>query len=791
MKTNFAKIITTNSCRSLWLAAFVYPFIIAAILILESCSSQKFLKGDEKVLSEVKVSSTDHGFKPATMRGYVKQQPNAKWFNLFKVPLGIYNLSKSDSIRGNRGFSRVLRRIGEAPAIYNHQLTTYGQSSIVQAMNSIGYLHAKCDTTLAISRHKIKVNYCVTPGQRFYIHHLNRLFDSPSIKHAVAADSATTLLKVGNPLDLNLLAEERSRIVTALHNRGYYYINKDFVSYDIDTLQGSTAANVTLSVRIPAGSDSARVYLQQKYRKVNIVTGNADNVINENVVDSLQYRGLNFIYQGPSLVNKRVFAAHIGIRPDTLYREQQLQDTYSSINTLPAVSYTTVHVSPSSDGSPDSLDCNIRIQPAKPHTIGLDIEGTNTSGDLGAAVALTYSDRNLFRGSELLTLKLRGAYEAITGLEGYNNHNYTEWSAEANLRFPTLLVPFVGHDIKRRLKANSEVKLMYDMQDRPEFHRRVLTGSWIYAWRRTSHPQWQHRFDALSVNYVYMPWISETFQRDYLEGEDPHYSVLRYSYENLFIVKSGYSFTYNSLNNTQNSPMGIYQTNGFQVKFGIELAGNLLYGLSKATNSHRNSNGIYNIFGIAYSQYAKIDFDFSKSTVLNDRNSLAFHAAFGLGLPYGNSTILPYEKRYFSGGANSVRGWSVRGLGPGSYKGKDGKVDFVNQTGNMKLDLSVEWRTYLFWKLHGAFFIDAGNVWNTRSYTNLEGSKFELKSFYKQIALAYGLGVRLNFNYFILRFDGGMKAIDPSVPSGRLHYPITQPNFGRDFTFHFAVGLPF
>ena len=177
--------------------------------------------------------------------------------------------------------------------------------------------------------------------------------------------------------------------------------------------------------------------------------------------------------------------------------------------------------------------------------------------------------------------------------------------------------------------------------------------------------------------------------------------------------------------------------------------------------------------------------------MLNETNFLAFHAALGFGLPYGNSTILPYEKRYFAGGANSVRGWSVRELGPGSYKGKDGNVDFINQTGNLKLDLSVEWRTFLFWKLHGALFIDAGNVWNTRRYTGLEDGYFKWNRFYKQIAVAYGMGIRLNFDYFILRLDGGMKAVNPATLSGAAHYPIIHPQFKRDFQLHFAVGLPF
>ena len=293
----------------------------------------------------------------------------------------------------------------------------------------------------------------------------------------------------------------------------------------------------------------------------------------------------------------------------------------------------------------------------------------------------------------------------------------------------------------------------------------------------------------MSLNYVFMPWISETFRENYLEGDDPRYSILRYNYENLFIMRMGYSFVYNSLRNSGMN--GLYQTNGYQIRFNVETAGNLLYGMSKLFHAQRDNEGRYSLFNIAYSQYAKVDFDYAKSLLIDDRNSLAFHIGFGLAVPYGNSSVIPYEKRYFAGGANSVRGWSVRELGPGSYVGKDGQIDFINQTGNLKLDLSIEYRTFLFWKLHAAAFIDAGNVWNTRDYPDQPGGQFRFDRFYRQIAVSYGLGLRLNFDFFILRFDCGMKAINPAVESGRLHYPIICPDFRRDFTFHFAVGLPF
>ena len=223
----------------------------------------------------------------------------------------------------------------------------------------------------------------------------------------------------------------------------------------------------------------------------------------------------------------------------------------------------------------------------------------------------------------------------------------------------------------------------------------------------------------------------------------------------------------------------------------IETAGNLLNGFSHLLGEEKNERGQYTLFNIAYAQYVKGDVDYTHLIRFDRRNQLAIHAGFGIAYPYGNSRILPFEKRYFSGGANSVRGWSVRGLGPGKFKGSNGAIDFINQTGDMKLDLNAEYRTFLFWKFDGAVFVDAGNIWTLRNYEEQPGGQFKLDEFYKQIAVAYGIGLRLNFDYFVLRFDMGMKAVNPAYENYKEHFPIVNPRFSRDFSFHFAVGLPF
>jgi outer membrane protein assembly factor BamA len=456
------------------------------------------------------------------------------------------------------------------------------------------------------------------------------------------------------------------------------------------------------------------------------------------------------------------------------FNASALQKTYNNFGKLGAIKYTNITFTELPDTN--KLDCNIQVSMNKPSTLSFQPEGTNTSGDLGAAASLTYTNRNLFHGSELFSVELRGAFEAITGLEGYKDQNYQEYSVETKLTFPRFVAPFLSRDFRRRSQATSEISLSWDLQNRPEFHRRVFSAAWRYRWSAPKH-NLSYRFDMLDLNYVYMPWISETFKHDYLDSVSNRNAILRYNYEDLFIMKIGFGLSYNNSKNA--------------IRANVETAGNLLNGIAHITGFKRNDNGQFTLFNIAYAQYVKFDFDYTHLLRFDTRNMLAMHAGFGIACPYGNSDILPFEKRYFSGGANSVRGWSVRELGPGKFRGTDGRIDFINQTGDMKLDLNLEYRTFLFWKLNGAVFVDAGNIWTLRNYAEQPGGQFKFDEFYKQIAVAYGLGLRLNFDYFILRMDAGMKAINPAYETTEEHYAIFHPKFSRDFAFHFAVGLPF
>ena len=777
---------TSDSCR--WRAAVCMAVLVA--VLAGACSPTRFLREDEYLLDRVAVRASDRDIPTSELSGYIRQHSNARWFSLFKVPLGFYCLSGTDS---TRRINRFIQRIGEAPVVYDTLLAARARQDMQAAVRNLGYLNAIVDVSEHKRGRRVRLTYDIRGGRRYWVRSLRREVDDPVVDSLVAAGWERSLLGDSLfPFDANVLDRERSRIASQLQDSGYYRFTKTHVRYVADTTR--SPGNVDLTLRIPGYraslGDTLGPHPRFRLGRISYLFDiDQRRLADSTATDSLRFRDVDFIWSRSLPLRPQFVLSKTDLRLHSYYRESDVQSTYANLSSLSALMGANVSLEPLA-GDSTQLHAFVSMLPARRHSLSVELEGTNSAGDLGAAVSLGYQNRNLFRRSTSLSLTLRGAFEAIKGLEGYADQNYVEYSAEASLNFPEFMFPFLRRDFRRSVKAQSIASVMYDSQDRPEFHRRVLTAAWRYRWNRFNLKR-QHRVDLVDLNYVFMPWISETFRREYLSDNGSRNAVLRYNYENLFIMRLGYTFQYTSHAATSSS--AAYGQNAYSVRLSAETAGNLLYGLSHLLHSQYSPGlGAYTLFNIAYAEYAKLDFDFAKSFRFDERNSLALHAAVGVAVPYGNSRILPYEKRYFSGGANSVRGWSVRGLGPGRFSGTDGRVDFIRQTGDFKLDLSAEWRTHLFWKLDGAAFVDAGNIWTLREYEDEQpGGQFRLDTFWRQIAVAYGLGLRLNFGYFILRLDGGMKAINPAVERGRLHYPIIHPNFGRDFQLHFAVGLPF
>lgn len=748
--------------------------------MVASCSVDKYIPEGEHMLEGVRVMCDDEEvLKTYALSDYVAQQTNSKWFGA-RVPLKIYSLSGMDTTKWK---TRVLRKWGEAPVLYDSLKAERTMGDIRKVLNNAGYMKAEVEELKIEKGKKMKVLYSVHPKDRYTIRYIHRTVEDKGLRQFLTVeDTAQSLLKSGRPFDVNTLNGERNRITTYLRNHGYYKFNKEDVRFSADTARGSTEVDVMLRVKLHQDNGRTEATEHQQYT-IGAVNFLAD-VTNLNApTDTLHYRNYNFLYQDGLHFRKRLLISHSMVRPGEQYNDTHFRRTYTNYTRLPAIAFSNINLT--ERPGTDTLDCHIIVNHAKPHSFGFDVEATNSAGDLGAALSTSYQNKNLFRGSETFTFKIRGAYEAITGLEGYEGNNYVELGAEATLGFPAFLLPYVKREWGTEHHASSEISLQYNLQDRPEFQRRVLTAAWRYKWSNLNQ-RVQHRYDLVEVNYVYMPWISRTFKEQYLDSLGKTNAILKYNYENLLITKMGYTYSYNSLGAREQT----YGKNAYTVRFNVETSGNVLNMMTHMIDGKRNREGQYTFCGIAFAQYVRGDFDYSKSIRIDKNNSVAFHGTLGIAYPYGNSTQLPFEKRYFAGGANSVRGWSVRSLGPGAYNGKDKGINFLNQCGDIKLDLSLEYRAQLFWKFSGAAFVDAGNIWTIREYKDQPGGEFRLNKFYQQIAVGYGIGLRMDANFFIVRFDAGMKAIDPAY-KGRAHYPITHHNFDRDFAFHFAVGLPF
>jgi hypothetical protein len=309
----------------------------------------------------------------------------------------------------------------------------------------------------------------------------------------------------------------------------------------------------------------------------------------------------------------------------------------------------------------------------------------------------------------------------------------------------------------------------------PVYTRTVANATFGYNWKSDNYTT--HSVYPLQFNVVKLPFIDSDFE---LRIDTSSY--LAYSYKDIFIVGGKYTYVFNNQNIKKSRDYWFVKING-------ELAGNLL-ALGYSFGSAEKRDGSYNVFGQPFAQFVMGDIDLRYNRKLNEASTVVYRLFLGMGLPYGNSKAIPFEKQFFGGGANGIRAWQVRSLGPGSYT-SDGEV-FFNQTADIKIELNSEYRFKLFWIIEGALFIDAGNIWTFYTDEDRPGSKFEINKFYKDLAVGSGLGLRFDLNFVTIRTDLGVKMRDPGITEQRGWIPGSRPLSWRDdFTLSFSIGYPF
>ena len=772
------------------LTGFFGPLMWAAVVavagFVAGCSSVKHVPQGEYLLDHVHiVVNGDREVKTEELYNFLRQTPNHKVLGFAKLQLATYSLSGRDS---THWYNRWLRRIGQPPVIYDRDLTEASRNQLWQAMVNRGYTDAvvTVDTVMNPKRRRADVTYNVTTGEPHRVGSIAYNIPDSAVEAIVMADSTLVEADPGDLFDRNRLDGVRTAITQRMRSSGYYSFSRENISFTADTVRGSKDVGLTLNISTPVDSagraERMPVYV---FRSVTF-----DATEGGAPMDTAYFRTLAVVYGESQYLKPTALFEKCFILPGDRYNASDLDRTYSALASLPILKFINIDVIPEENAAPADtmlLDAVIHISRIKHHTIILEAEGTNSEGDLGFGVGATYQNRNLWRRSELFQVKFRTAYESLSGnLDGLINKNYSEYAGETSITFPKFVVPFTSRGWRRRMQGSTEFAVSFNYQERPEYTRVIAGFAWRYKWnQRRRDLMRRHTYDLIDINYVRLP--RSTF--NFIEEIAPDNPLLRYSYEDHFIMRMGYTYSHT------NRRIPTVEVNAFAmqpsittVRASIETAGNLLYGFSKLFGSPE-ADGAYKVFGIQFSQYVKGEFDYTYARNFNSRNQLAWRVGAGFAFPYGNSSMVPFEKRFYAGGANGVRGWGVRTLGPGAYDSRVDVSDFINQCGDISFIASMEYRAKLFWVFEGALFIDAGNVWTIKNYPNQPDGKFRFKNFYKEIAASYGIGLRMDFTYFLLRLDLGLKAHDPA--KGNEPWPIFHPNWKRDANFHFSVGYPF
>ena len=759
--------------------------ITVAAALLWGCSSTKHVPDGQMLLDKVEIKiDDDRTVHSEELINFLRQTPNHKVLGFAKLQLATYSLSGSDS---TKWYNRWLRSLGQPPVIYDADLTDASRRQLRQAMINRGYMEAEVevDTLLRPDKKRAAVTYRIHTGEPHVISNMALNVPDSAIRAILERDSAMFDIGAGDLFDRNRLDNLRTTIASRLHDEGYYGFSREYITFTADTVRGSKDIALTLNLRAPDNTRPADPHHLYYIRSVTFVTEEATHAEHP---DTVGYRNISVVYGPDRYIKPSALYDMCFIEPGRPYSSRMVDKTYSSLSRLSILRFINIEMHPGGTvGNAEMLDAVITISRNKEQSISLELEGTNSEGDLGFGIGATYQNRDLTHRSELLSVKFRAAYESLSGnLDGFINKRFTEYAAEAGITFPKFELPFASRAFKKRMQATTEFALSFNWQERPEYTRVIAGIAWRWKWNnRLRDMARRHTFDLIDINYVRLPRSTI----DFIDQIAPSNPLLRYSYEDHFIMRLGYTFY------QTNRRIPTAEVNAFAMqpsittwRFSAETAGNLLYGLSHLFKAKRD-DGAYKVFGIQYAQYVKGEIDHTYTLNLNSRNALAFHAGFGIAYPYGNSSMVPFEKRFYAGGANGVRGWGVRTLGPGCYDSRNDVEDFINQCGDISLILSAEYRAKLFWVFEGAIFIDAGNIWTIHEYPNQPGGMFKFNKFYKQIAASYGLGIRMDFTYFLLRFDLGFKAHNPAM--NQEPWPLIHPKWSRDANFHFSVGYPF
>ena len=783
---------------------------VALGLTLSACNVTRLIPSDTYLLQRVKIEEDKSApraerVKSEEVTKYLRQKPN-KHFLGTDFYAWIYLMA--DPGRDN-WWNNLKRKMGEEPVLFNMRDTERSASNLKLYLDSRGYYSSKVDYKVDTTyrRKRAKVAYSLKQGKPYHISSISYDFKDQFLEPIILPDTVNTLLHKGDIFDISVLEAERERIALYLKDRGYYNFSVNNVEYLADTLSGDNKVGVKVIIKQNLTGYNARgeaIYdnnVVYRLRNIDIIPHYNAAVAKSETnyferFDSIEFRGLNILFSGKQpTVRPKVLRGSIPLYPNYLYNYSQVSRTYANLmamgyfksarinfeevsNDLKQNLITLVGVDGKDKNAPINytreryLDCNIYCTPALQQGIKAELEASTTSSFYGLKAVVGYQNRNIFRGAEMLEVTGTAGYEYMKAPNSKKRHAM-EFGVAAGLSFPRFLLAnyALSNNI---LVPKTKFEVSYNYQDRPYYQRGLSSISWIYSWRNRTNSSFVVR--PIGINLVDVSYIDQKYFNS-LQNQ-----YLKHSFQSQLIVAISGSYVLNK--QYKSAP-----NNQTTLRANCELSGNLLNGLVHLFSKPAEGENYYKLLGIRYSQYARADINASHKIMFGKVTALAARLYAGVAYAYGNSDAVPFDRLFYAGGSNSMRGWAPRTLGPGSSPAPTNVV-YPTQLGDMKLEANLEFRFPIWDMFHGATFLDLGNIW----YIGREGvsypdsSVFHFNSFYKQLAFNTGIGLRLDIKFAILRLDWGIQLHNPNNPEGQqwIH------NFKwRNTSLNFGVGYPF
>jgi len=764
--------------------------LLFIILIISSCNPTKYVPEGETLLNDNHIIINKEGVKKSDLLPYIKQNPNKRIFGT-RFYLGLYNMS---NINKQKWPHKWLRDIGEEPVIFDPYATAKTKEQIKSYVASKGYFDGQVMDTVETANKRSEVFYNIDLLPAYTIRSLYYEIADSNIQKLCYFDSVNCVIERGKPYDVDVLQAERSRFERFIKDHGFYGFSSDHIYFRVDSTIGNRQVDIYYGVKSFTTLDAFNRIIQVPhsiYRVKNIYIY-PDFVPKEaleggeayiNSLDTTSYKGYYFITRtGKPEVKYDLILQALYLKPASVFNVTNTEQTQAHLLTLKVyrlvnIYYNDVKEPVQTQGPEMLIDCNIQLTILSKQSFKVELEGTNSSGNLGGALNLIYQNKNLFHGAELFSMKLKGAYEARTQKDTILSTQ--EYGIETSLRLPKFLVPFLEKEsFIKKYNPNTLLVAAFTYQAMPFYTRTMANATFGYNWKAGNYQE--HIVNPLQLNFVNMLSIDPAFKAKLAS------SYQASSYEDILIFGGNYSYIFN---NQQIQKSRDY----WFLRMNAEASGNMLALAGKLAGAKKTKDA-YNVFGQPFAQFVRIDLDLRYNFIINEVSSVVYRGFIGVGIPYGNSIAIPVEKQYFGGGANGIRAWQVRTLGTGSYDPNPGDTTktFLNQTADIKLEANVEYRFKLFWILEGALFLDAGNIWAYNNDDTRPGSQFLFNKFYKDLAVGTGTGFRFDFKFVVGRIDVGMKLRDPLLTDGSKWIIMRRPyNFRDDFTMVLAIGYPF